>query len=56
MMADVLEHIPNDFEAVQWMIDDLNPGGYVIITVPTHQFLWTEMDEVVHHYCRYSMR
>jgi SAM-dependent methyltransferase len=54
LLADVLEHIPNDVEAAQWMWNHLNPGGQVLITVPAHQMLWSEMDDVCHHYRRYS--
>ena len=54
LLADVLEHIPDDAAAVDWMWNHLNPGGHVMITVPAHQFLWTEMDDVVHHFRRYS--
>jgi 2-polyprenyl-3-methyl-5-hydroxy-6-metoxy-1,4-benzoquinol methylase len=54
LLADVLEHIPDDKEAVDWMWQHLNPGGQVLITVPAHQLLWTEMDDVCHHYRRYS--
>lgn len=54
LMADVLEHIPNDSEAIDWVYEHLREGGYAIFTVPAHQFFWSEMDEVVHHYRRYS--
>ncbi len=54
LLADVLEHIPDDKEAVDWMWNHLKPGGKVVITVPAHQFLWTEMDDVCHHFRRYS--
>jgi hypothetical protein len=47
-------HIPDDAEAVNWIWNHLNPGGHVMVTVPAHQFLWTEMDEVVHHVRRYE--
>lgn len=53
LLADVLEHIEDDAAAVSWMSDHLAPGGVVILTVPAHRHLWTEMDEVVHHFRRY---
>lgn len=34
----------------------LNPGGLAFITVPAHMLLWSEMDEVVHHFRRYSRK
>lgn len=54
LMADVLEHIEDDKSAMSWIADHLLPGGYAIITVPAHMHLWSEMDDVVHHYRRYS--
>tara|TARA_Y100000588_G_scaffold137989_1_gene151750 strand:- start:1797 stop:2540 length:744 start_codon:yes stop_codon:yes gene_type:complete len=54
LMADVLEHIPDDVGAVNWLADHINPGGYVFITVPAHMSLWTQMDDVLHHHRRYT--
>ncbi len=54
LMADVLEHIPNDQEAVEWMFDHLKDGGHALLTVPAHQFFWSQMDEAVHHIRRYG--
>ena len=56
LLADVLEHIADDAAAVQWISDHLAPGGLVVLTVPAHRHLWTEMDEVVHHFRRYRRR
>lgn len=56
LLADVLEHIPNDKEAVLWTYEHLNNGGYALLTVPAHQFFWSQMDEVVHHYRRYGRK
>jgi SAM-dependent methyltransferase len=54
LLADVLEHIPDDKEAVDWISEHLMDDGYTMITVPAHQFLWTQMDEVLHHHRRYT--
>lgn len=54
LLADVLEHLENEEEAKNWIWDHLKPGGYALITVPAFQTLWTEMDEVAHHFRRYS--
>ena len=56
LMADVLEHIPNDNEAVEWVGNHLNKGGHVVITVPAHMQLWTQMDDVLDHHRRYNKR
>ncbi len=56
VLADVLEHVPDDQQMANWIFDHLNDGGHVLLTVPAHQLLWTEMDEVVHHFRRYSKK
>ncbi len=56
LLADVLEHIPDHQGAVDWMNEHLTDGGYALITVPAHQFLWTQMDEVLDHHRRYSQK
>jgi len=53
-MCDVLEHVEDDRGAMQWAANHLNPGGILVITVPAFQFLWTEQDDAVHHFRRYS--
>ena len=54
LLADVLEHIPDDAGAVEWLHQHLKPDGLVFITVPAHQFLWTQMDDVLFHHRRYT--
>jgi SAM-dependent methyltransferase len=56
LLADVLEHIPDDREAVTWIWEHLAPGGCVVITAPAHLYLWSDMDDVVCHYRRYSVQ
>jgi SAM-dependent methyltransferase len=51
---DVLEHIPDDVEAMRWVAQHLLPGGIAVITVPAFQALWTEQDEAVLHVRRYT--
>jgi SAM-dependent methyltransferase len=53
-MFDVLEHVQDDRRAMRWAAEHLAPGGILVITVPAFQFLWTEQDDAVHHYRRYS--
>jgi len=54
LLGDVLEHIPDDEGAIDWINEHLSVGGYALITVPAHQFLWTQMDDVLNHYRRYT--
>lgn len=51
---DVIEHIENDREAVQWICDHLKPGGIFILTVPAFQWFYSEHDRALGHYRRYS--
>jgi len=52
---DVLEHIEDDAGAFAALMRLVKPGGYVVITVPTHPFLWGSHDRRLHHIRRYSV-
>lgn len=56
LLADVLEHISDDKGTIDWLCEHLSAGGHAVITVPAHEFLWTQMDEVLCHHRRYSQR
>ncbi|MCW1908702.1 MAG: class I SAM-dependent methyltransferase [Candidatus Saccharibacteria bacterium] len=51
---DVLEHIADDSTALVEWTRVLKPGGKLFITVPAYQWLWSEHDESMHHYRRYT--
>lgn len=51
---DVLEHVPNDRQAIQEMFRVLKKGGFALITVPAHRWLWSRHDEALHHLRRYT--
>jgi len=53
---DVLEHVPEDYEALAAMHRALRPGGGLIVTVPQHRWLWSETDRWSGHQRRYSRR
>lgn len=53
-LFDVLEHLPDDREALRKLRALLIPAGTLVITVPAHQWLWSSFDEEVHHVRRYS--
>lgn len=53
---DVIEHIDEDVAAITNISRMLTPGGYFIVTVPQHMFLWSRLDEIVKHKRRYSRR
>jgi 2-polyprenyl-3-methyl-5-hydroxy-6-metoxy-1,4-benzoquinol methylase len=53
---DVLEHIGEDEKFLRDIRELLNPRGYVLVTVPAYQFLWTGLDEVLGHKRRYTKK
>ena len=53
---DVLEHIENPSQLLDEMYRTLQPGGYLLVTVPCGQWLWGELDKSLGHYRRYSKR
>lgn len=52
-LFDVLEHIPDDFAALQSILNNVKPGGHLVLTVPAYQWLWSEHDIAHHHQRRY---
>ena len=56
VMADVLEHIEDDAEALQAVKNLLKDDAKLLITVPAYQFLWSEHDVANHHYRRYTKK
>lgn len=53
---DVLEHIQEDEKFLSDLRKFLIPGGYVLVTVPAYQFLWSGLDEVLGHKRRYTKK
>ncbi|AOS44542.1 putative S-adenosylmethionine-dependent methyltransferase/MSMEI_2290 [Lacunisphaera limnophila] len=51
---DVLEHTPDDRAVVDGFHRLLKPGGSAVVTVPASMALWSDWDEVLHHFRRYS--
>ena len=51
---DVIEHIEEDIEVMKQVNIALRSGGYFLITVPQHQWLWSQIDEHAQHVRRYS--
>jgi SAM-dependent methyltransferase len=56
LMMDVLEHVPDDFALFSAMAAAVQPGAYLLITVPADLRLWTGHDESFGHYRRYDAR
>lgn len=53
---DVLEHIADDCSALGVLYDHLQPGGYLIATVPASMNLWSYNDVVCMHKRRYDAK
>jgi len=53
-LFDVLEHIEDDAGSINYLYDQLLPGGKIVITVPAYQFLYGPHDISLHHKRRYS--
>jgi len=54
VLLDVLEHIPNDVEALACLGRKLAPGGKILVTVPSNPWMWSEHDVAHHHQRRYT--
>ncbi len=51
---DIIEHIDDDKAAASEIRRVLKPGGRLFVTVPAFPSLWSEHDEALHHYRRYT--
>jgi SAM-dependent methyltransferase len=51
---DVIEHIDDDEAALAEMREAVRPGGGIVLTVPQHPWLWSEVDAFSHHKRRYT--
>lgn len=54
--SDILEHIENDTLALKEWNRVLKKEGNLIVFVPAYQSLWSQHDEINHHYRRYTKR
>jgi SAM-dependent methyltransferase len=53
---DVIEHTPDDRVTLRELRRVTRPGGYLLLTVPAYQALWSQHDEANHHFRRYNRR
>jgi protein-L-isoaspartate O-methyltransferase len=54
LYIDVIEHIEHDAAELSHTLEYLETGGYLIILVPAHQYLYSPFDKSIGHYRRYS--
>ena len=51
----VLEHIKDDKDEIDTALSKLKKGGYLIICVPAHNYMYSKFDKEIGHYRRYSI-
>jgi SAM-dependent methyltransferase len=51
---EVLEHIEDDAAALKKWASHLNPGGWLMLSVPAHQHRYAAADQLVGHFRRYD--
>ena len=52
----VLEHIEQDEKALKNIFDLLEPGGRLLLLVPSHPWLYGTLDQHLGHYRRYGKK
>lgn len=52
-LFDVLEHLDDDLGTLSWLASVLEPGGFLVLTVPAHPALFDETDVLARHRRRY---
>jgi SAM-dependent methyltransferase len=55
VILDVIEHLDDDLAALRALYAKLKLGGWLLVTVPAYQFLWSQHDEINHHKRRYIL-
>lgn len=55
-MFDVVEHIEDDIAFLKGLYSNLKKGTKVYITVPTHNYLWSDVDDYGGHFKRYNRK
>lgn len=54
LLADVIEHVDDDRSLLRAARGALAPAGRILVTVPAHDLLWSEVDVASGHKRRYS--
>ena len=55
-LLDVIEHLPDDMQAMTQAAQALKRGGYLFVTTPALNQFWSYNDELAHHQRRYNRR
>jgi SAM-dependent methyltransferase len=54
-LFDVVEHIKDDAKFLTEIYNSMKKDGFIYITVPAFEFLWSDEDDDAGHYRRYSL-
>ena len=54
VLLDVVEHVPDPIRALQNAYECLKTGGFLFVTVPAYQWLFSQWDEHLGRYRRYT--
>jgi 2-polyprenyl-3-methyl-5-hydroxy-6-metoxy-1,4-benzoquinol methylase len=54
LMMDVLEHVDDDLDLLRGYAERMPAGGWLVVTVPAFQFLWSGHDIYLEHRRRYT--
>lgn len=55
-LFDVLEHIRNDHEAIKKIYFSLKNNGFLFLTIPAYNFLFSDHDRAMAHHRRYNKK
>jgi SAM-dependent methyltransferase len=55
-LLDVIEHLPDDLNALRQAREALKPGGYLFVTTPAFPQFWSYNDDIAQHLRRYRRR
>lgn len=53
---DVIEHIEQDRQELQYAIEHLQPDGFLLVLVPAYQFVYSPFDKKIGHFRRYNKK
>ena len=54
LLADVIEHIEDDAEALSELRRVARDGAKLVLTTPAYSWMWSRQDEQHHHFRRYT--
>lgn len=55
-LFDVIEHIEDDYGILRQVHFFMEKNGVLLLTVPAYNFLWSDEDDYIGHYRRYTLK